>query len=482
MLTKSDFTTYLDAPMHLWAERNNRLETAGRTPYQKYLMDQGYEVEKLAKVFIQEVVARHYARPEIFFQKTFTDRHYLARVDAAIYDPQAETWDIFEIKSSTSVRKDHKYDLAFQRLVCKASITVRDVYLLHINKNYVRDGELEISELFVAENITADVDDLLDVVQGTREDALWVVNTPSPGGIMNCLKPKYCPCPTLCHPGMPEYSIYDLTRLGKRKAADLMSRGVISITDVPGNYPLSDKQKHQVLAAKAGAPILDRNAIRDELARLRYPLYFLDYETHNPGIPLHNGYQPYQHMVFQYSLHLVTEPGGEPRHNEYLSTCCDDPVPGLLAHLAEHIGDSGSVIVWNQAFEASRNVEMAARNGSYAGLLRGINERMYDLMEIFRIGYYVHPDFHGSYSIKSVLPVLAPDFDQSYADLPISKGDDAMVAWLEITSGKLSPGEIQTQKDALLRYCELDTLALVEIWRVLNGLVNNVEKGAKTKG
>jgi hypothetical protein len=347
---------------------------------------------------------------------------------------------------------------------------VRNVYIVHLNKEFRRSGELDTHRLFVTENVSEKVSELLNEIEAARDQALWVANQPTPALITGCQSPKTCPCPELCHPDLPEYSIYDLTRFSRKKAKELAAQNIHGITDLPENYPLSNLHQRQVRAVRSGIPFFDPQGIREALEALHYPLHFLDFETCNPGLPLFDGYRPYQHIVFQYSLHTIAAPKGEIHHAEYLGTGTDDPIPGLLAHLALQIRDTGSVIVWNQAFEASRMREMAEAHPEYGDFLEGINTRMQDLMLVFRQGHYLHPDFHGSYSLKAVLPVLVPGFENAYTDLQVSKGDEAMLAWLAIQSGVLTPEETETYKVALLRYCALDTLAMVEIWKVLKQL------------
>jgi len=467
MLTKTDFMVYLDAPMHLWALKNQQLEISEPKPYDQYLMEQGIRIEAIAEAYLQGIIKTRYNQPEVMLQKTLTDGTFEARVDMVVYDREAKACDLYEIKSSTSVSKKHLVDVAFQRLVSGASLQVRDVYIVHLDKEYRKTGGLDIDRLFVMENVTTAVTELLGEIKTAREQAWWVANKPTPTQVPTCQAPKTCPCPALCHPDLPEYSIYDLTRLNRNKTEELAAQGIHSIVDLPATYLLSALQQRQAQAVKAGTPLIDRQGIRAALNDLRYPLHFLDFETCNPGIPLWDGYRPYQHIVFQYSLHTITGPDGEISHSEYLGTGPNDPVPELLAHLASQIGEEGSVIVWNQAFEASRMREMAQGYPVYSVFLGGINARIHDLMQVFKRGDYLHPDFHGSYSLKAVLPVLVPDFEDAYTDLPISKGDEAMLAWLSIISGEHSLEEIEALQSALLRYCALDSLAMVEIWKVL---------------
>jgi len=464
MITKTDFLLYLfDAPLHLWAEKQGKIETVP-SPYDLHLMEQGKEIEKLANVFLQG----HFATSdhELISQKTFTDGDYQARVDVLALDTSKQVYDIYEIKSSTSVHKDYIYDVAFQHIACKVSIPVRNVYLVLLNKEYVRSGEVDIDQLFVVEDLTEESENIRDEIVTAREGARKVVAQES-------VKPNSCPCPSLCHPELPEYPIYNVPRLNQKKARGLLSSKVLDIKNIPDDYPLSDRQNQHVMAVKQGKPLIDIAVITGELQQLEYPLYFLDYETYNPAVPLFDGYKPYQHIVFQYSLHVIPEQGSDPEHFECLITEDGDPGIKIVRHLAQHMSQSGSVVVWNKSFEVSRNKDMAEMYPEHSDFLLGINDRIYDLMDCFSKGYYIHPDFQGSASIKNVLPVLVDDRDLKYEGLPISKGDEAMLAWADIITGLVPSEQISEMRENLLRYCELDTLAMVRIWEVLSEITTD---------
>lgn len=470
-LTKTDFMLYLEAPLHLWAARHQQLEASQPTPYQQYLIEQGYRVEALAIQYLQAALADRYHQPEVYHQRTFSDGPYLVRADLVVCERGGEVCDLFEIKSATSVHKEHLVEVAFQQLVCQASLQVRQVFLVHLNKGYVLGDEIDLEGLFVVEEVSAAVSELVAQVEVSRQAAWEAATSPLPDPIPGCTKPKTCPCPELCHPHLPPYPVFDLPRLSKKSAADLGRRGITSITEIPADYPLTANQQRQRAAVVRGEPIIDREAIRAFLAGLRYPLYFLDFETCSPGIPMFPGYRPYQHMTFQYSLHKIAAPGTALQHDRHLATLPQDPHPGLLPRLVQDLGPEGSVLVWNQSFEASRIREMAERYPAYSTALMGINDRLADLMVVFSQGAYVHPDFHGSYSLKTVLPVLLPDFEGGYSDLAISNGEEAMIAWLRIVSGELTTEGVASLAEALLAYNALDTLALVGIWREISRIV-----------
>ena len=463
VLTKTDFMSYLEAPMHLWAEKHSAVEVQP-TPYELHTMEQGKDIHSLAKAFLKAHLISQNPNLQITTEQTHTDGPFLNRTDMLVFDPEADAFDLYEIKSSSSVKTEHKYDVAFQVLVCEANFPLRDTYLVHVNKEYVKDGEVDLAQLFVIEDLKEDVENLKDEIAATREDAFQVASSPSSQGIAECLKPKECICTSLCHPNLPEYPIFDLPRLHKNKAIQLKSMGIASLLDIPPEFTLTDPQSRIVTAVKNGKPFINHEAINVELERLEYPLYFLDYESYNPAVPLYDGYKPYQHIVFQFSLHIIDEVRSSLRHFEHLDTDPDDPAPRVVEHLAKHLEPTGTVIVWYRPFEATRNKEMAERYPQHAEYLLGINDRIFDLMEIVSKGHYVHPDFHGSASIKDVLPVLVHEFDQRYKQLAVSNGQDAMLAWLQIMSGSIKEKEVEELRRNLLSYCELDTIAMIKIY------------------
>ena len=404
---------------------------------------------------------------EIRFEETFLDGHFQARADAIVRYPEEGVLDIYEIKSASSVRKEDIYDAAFQRLVVEASENVRGVYLVHLNKEYIRRGELNLEELFLSVNLDEEVEALREEVRVSREMSWEVSLQDSPDEIETCLNPKECPCPSICHPALPDFSIYNLPYLSRNKKLDLKSRGIISIHDIPDGFPLTDNQALHRVSVKAGSPLIDIGNIRKELDQLEYPLSFLDYETYNPGVPLFDGYHPWEHIVYQYSLHIIRKPDGDIEHYQLLLTGEDDPGPELIQNLYDALPQSGSVVVWYRPFEASRNTEMAERYPEYREFLLDVNDRIFDLMEVFKKGYYLDPGFKGSSSIKNVLPVFVPEFEGEYEKLEISHGEGAMLAWAGIQSGKVSPDQLEKVRKEMLAYCKLDTLAMVKIWEKL---------------
>ncbi len=466
-ITKTDFLLFLDCPLHFWAIKHGYEPAILPTPLDEFRKQQGQEAEALALEFLKRWMKKHYPNATLLWQESFLYGEFSIRTDALIHDENADCFDLYEIKSSTSIDKEDLYDIAFQSIVCGPNIPLRKLYLVHLNKEYRLHGDLDLSTLFVIEDVSEVVAKQITQVKTNMQAAQAVFKLKTPDAVEHCRKPDSCPFPSLCHPNLPaEHPIYEISRLSRNKALQLEEMGVLAIRDIPSDFSLSDAQQAYVTVVKNGKPSIDGEAIKKKLADLCYPLYFLDYETCNPAIPLFEGYKPNQHIVFQFSLHVLPTPEAEADHFEFLHTELSDPAPALLEKLTQSIQTQGNIIVWNKGFECSRNNELAEIHPSYADFLGNLNSRVFDLMEIFSQGLYIHPDFCGSVSIKRVLPVLVPEL--TYKGMEIAKGDEASIAWWEMVHGKFNEKEKEEKITELLTYCQLDTKAMLEIFLNLN--------------
>ncbi|HCR36262.1 hypothetical protein A2130_01395 [Candidatus Woesebacteria bacterium GWC2_33_12] len=448
MLTKSDFLLYLRAPLHLWAEKHNKLNKLVPSVYEQHLMKQGYGVEKLA----------HELLPHATWQEAYVSDEFEIRRDALIKNTD-DTYDLYEVKSSTTIKKEHLYDVTFQSIVMKDRTKLNKIFIVTLNKEYIFKNKLDIKELFLITDVTEEVKELTNEVDGKMREAVSIIKKETPDYIENCLDPKTCPCIDLCYPNLPKKSIFNIPMLSPKKKRELVDSKIIDISDLSDQFELSAKQRRITDVIKLGKPYLNNTGLKTFLDSFVYPIYFLDYETYPLAVPIYNNYKTYQHMVFQYSLHVVNE-DQTTIHKEYLETELGDPSRNLIKKLNEDIGDTGSVVVWNKTFEFERNKDMANLYPEYKEFLENVNFRMIDLADFINKELYIHPDFLGSWSIKNVLPVMVPDL--SYKKLNVNKGDQAMLAWWELIHSS-----DKTKSVELLEYCGLDTLAMVKIWEKL---------------
>ncbi|MEX1995494.1 MAG: DUF2779 domain-containing protein [Candidatus Saccharimonadales bacterium] len=489
-LSKSDFLKYQICPSYLWLFKYNReVVPEDAEEAAQYRLEQGNEVETWARKLFPDgimVDARfHQARQKteelvkngtkIIFQATvFTDRGLLAKADIIEFDDKTKNWTLYEVKSTNSVKPEHVDDVAFQKAAFEdAGYKIGKTFLVHMNKDYIRGEKLEPQQLFVNEDISEKVEKILSDIRAQAYDALESLARKEPPKGCSCrLKPRSKHCPTFAYlnPDIPEYSVFNIARLGGKKLEVLIDSEIYDVAQVPNDIKLSAIQQNQVGVTKTNEPLIDKASIADMMSQLQYPLHFLDYEAIAAALPLYKGYKPYQQIPFQYSLHTLPKPDGKLGHYEFLDQVGkSSPVPELLKNLRAHMQGEGSVIVWHKSFEAGRNTEMANTNPEYTNFLLGINERLFDLKDIFAKQHYVHPGFRGSNSIKAVLPVLIPEF--SYKELSIQGGDVAAIRWYDAITGTVDALEAKKTFEALLEYCRLDTLAMVKIHDKLQELI-----------
>ncbi len=470
-LSKTDYIQYLDCPEELWLRKNQPAILPPIDLDRQYKLDQGNLIDTLAQNLFSDgcVIADWEIDPkEVVFQMKAQHGAMLAITDIAVHQPATKSIALFEVKAATGVKKEHYHDLAFQRMVFEDSgYKISGTYLVHVNKGYRTNEQTDHCDLLVIQDITAKVNELMKETRATAPKVLKWVNGKAPKKriTIGCSKKQKCPFVQLKYPNLPKYSIFNIARINTKKIKKLVEANILDIQDVPEDFKLSRTQQQQVAIAQEDEIIIKRGSIRKSLKKLDYPLYYLDYESFSYVIPPQSGYKPYQQLVFQYSLYIQQEANGPLTHHEFLLKDKQESVENLVQDLQKNIGKKGSVIVWNESFEKNRNIEMGTLFPAYQPFLLDLNKRLYDLRVPFQKGYYQHPDFKGKTSLKSVLPVLSPEV--SYADLAIQNGMVATIKWHHATDGRMTPQEQFATFEHLLKYCTLDTLAMVKILDVL---------------
>lgn len=485
-LTKTDFKEFLLCDKCLWLKKKRPEEyTPGEfSLFLQKLIKDGYEVEEYVQKFFpggvfvsgnkETLLARTQELlhgSETIFQATFeTDEGLFAKIDILNFNTETRKWDIYEVKASSEIKTDLKHnhikDVGFQTIVAEdAGADIGDSYIIYINKEYRRAGEVDINQLFIIENVTEQIREEKAEVRAEIERALTMLKKDdiSLDGC-DCLYKSHgqrCDCFHKFNPEVPEYSVHHIVQGNKLRM--LLDMGVLEIADIPEDFDLTDIQRDKVTLQKTGRPIINGEAILETLGQLTFPLYFLDYETYGTPIPLLDGYKANQQIVFQVSVHKL-DADGTLEHFEYLADRLPGATSGLLDALRGCVGPVGSVIVWYESFEKGRNMELAELHPEHRDFLEDINSRVFDLMKVFKEDYQ-HPDFQGSASIKKVLPVLLPEL--SYKTLDIQNGTMAVSEWGRIIKGDARGEEIEKIKTNLLTYCALDTMAMVEIFEVL---------------
>jgi len=492
-ISKTDYLSFRFCRKNLWLEKNRPIEFK-RQPLSEFelaLVHEGQEVDGEAQNLFPEGIvidgkgdktvaladtARLMAEKKTLFQAAIASDPFYIRADVLRWNDTVNGWEIREVKATTQVKREkfnnHVYDLAFQYNVClSAGIQIKKVSVTHLNSEYRKDGDINYQQLFVTEDITEEVLEVHEKVGEEMKLMISYLNGPEERHCQCRIRTRNNHCTTFqySNPDVPSYAVHDITRINAKKLTMLVDDSCLDITSVPDTLKLSEGQLLQVQTAKKGEAYVDEEAIADFMRHFEYPLYFIDYESYLPAIPIFDRYGPYQNIVFQYSLHVMRTPGSELEHFEFLATTPSEPSRDLVAKMRADIGNVGTVIVWHKPFEMGRNREMAKLNPTYEQFLVEVNERVVDLKEIFSKGMYIDPKFKGSASIKKVLPVLVPEL--SYKELPINNGADANKKWGEMVHGDISPSEKQDVVTNLLVYCKQDTFAMVKIFQYLQKFI-----------
>ena len=473
-LSKTNYILWRECKKNAWLRihKPDIYNASELTDFEKQIIETGNEVDELAREIFSFDSIPDNSRAE--FQKKFETGEFLAITD--VFVETDDGVEIYEVKATNEIdKKTHYHDLAFQINVLKLlGYKIRSANLVHLNKEYVRKGELELKNLFETENVTEKIEEILpEVLEEMKLAQEYLTQSTEPKGPCDCIykgRSNHCSTFSYSNPNVPNYSVHDLARIGlsKRKLVELIDSGILHPHEVPEDMKLSEIQKNQIQTLIHDRTILSKEAIAEELDGLEFPLYFLDYETFPAAIPRFSGYSPYQQIPFQYSLHVLKSPNVEPEHFDFLYTGQNDPSEDFAKSLMGHVDTKGSIIVWHKSFECSRNKEIGERVSESKKFFENLNERTYDLEDIFKKQHYVHKDFRGSSSIKRILPVLVPAL--SYSELEISEGGTAADAWNKIIT-RSETQDVEKVASDLRQYCKLDTYAMYAVWRELHNLV-----------
>ena len=379
-----------------------------------------------------------------------------------------------EIKSSSSAKTEHALDLAFQKIVLEgAGYPIKKCEVAHVNSSYVRTGEINPTELTAFADITEEVENLIEGTRSRIEQAIRVAeayNMPDPAPERAKLKSytEWLGIRQKMPPLLPEDSIHFLPSMDAERAAQLIKEGVSTVDQIKDITVLKPSTRKYLAAKADGQRIVERDKLNAFLSEISYPIYYFDYEASQSLLPPWDGTSPYQQVPFQYSLHILREPNGKVEHREYLHKDRLNPMLSLIESLKANVGSEGSILVWYESYEKSRNNEMAEIYPEAADFLNAFNDRIIDLMKPFSQGMVRDEAFLGSSSIKKVLPALIPDL--RYDDLGIQEGEAAARKWKAVTLGDVAETEREKVYLDLIEYCKLDTLAMVEIHKKLAGL------------
>jgi len=444
LISKSSFIRGTQCPKSLWLHLNQSDERDETSDAQQQIFDTGHNVGFLAQQLfpggIDASRGEHAQVAEaiaytaelisngatVIYEAAFSDGETLCYMDILV--KESDGWAAYEVKASTHVKDYQVNDVAFQYyVITRSGLPLRRVSLVHLNNQYIRYGELDIQQLFTVENMTDRILPMQEAIPGRLYSLTDMLKT----GMM------------------PEIPMGP--QCGNPFPCDFLEFCRQSCTE--------DENKNEPRPASR-----DQDALDEFLDELEYPFYFMDFETIQFAVPLYDESRPYQQIPFQYSLHVQQTKDGPVEHYEFLGTPPVDPRPEFIESLLAALGEIGSIIVWNQAFENTRLREIGRDFPEYAARIDSLFERVSDLMVPFRRKHLCTPEMNGSYSLKAVLPALVTDL--SYEELEIQEGGTASIMYESLYQDD-DPRSVQQKRENLLAYCKLDTYSLVRILELL---------------
>ena len=494
LLSKSLYVKGLQCQKALWLMKYNKTVLTPPDASAKGRFDQGNMVGSLAHklfpdgreipfdgtTFNQKIaVTKDWLTMEVpLFEGTFEFDGVLVMVDV-LSRSSGGGFEIYEVKSSTHVKDSYVQDAALQFFVLRnlGYLVVR-IYVTILNADYIRGDDLDVEQLFTHVDVTEDVialqDDIPYYLDRFRE-ILENTNEPDVDIGAHCKKPHTCNFLDYCwkqQRNIPDYSVFNIFPMGKgSKAIQLYQEGVIAVQNIPDDMKLTENQQSKVDRWKSHKTVVDKEAIKNFIGSISYPIYHFDFETMGPSFPNFFGMKPYGKYPTQLSLHIEQEDGSL-EHKEYLATPGQDPREEIAKRMVEDIPKDSCIMAFNTSFEKSIIRTLAENYPQYAEHLMNIHDNFIDLAMPFQKGYYWKPEMQSHYGLKYVLPAIVPEMKDAYLNLDgVHNGGDAMRMFAEL--GKATdPREIIKIKTALLEYCKLDTYAMVMILRSLRKLVD----------
>src|ERR1022692_2525547 len=371
------------------------------------IMEQGREVGKLARQLFAGGVEVPFCDPEqairitrelianpdvpAIFEAAFENGGVFVRVDI-LHRRRDNRWRLIEVKSTADLKEHHLDDVAIQhRVVSRCGLDLASSCLAHVNRNYVyTGGSIDVRRFFKIKNLTRRVERLLPKLTFLLRSEFRVLAMPNapdlPTG-RHCTDPITCEFYDRCNPPLPNDHIGYLPRLHASAAEELEGMGVESISEIPDDFPLSERQRRACTAVQTGDPWFSED-LGKELESLRYPLCFMDFESVNPAIPRFAGMRGFDQLPFQWSLHVRRQPDAEPEHYEFFATDRSDPRREFITSLCTALGNRGSIVVYNATFEAQRLSELAAWLPEFAEPIKRIQSRLWDLLAVVRNHVY----------------------------------------------------------------------------------------------
>ena len=486
-LSKSKYCKGIQCKKILWLEKN-KPEVITQNNNES-ILNQGNLVHEVAKYLFKDHINIEYTenlnqmisdtyitiesyKNVVITEASFNYKNNFCSVD--ILKKNGNKYEIYEVKSSTEVKDIYINDAAYQYYILKnLGFNITKCSIITINNQYIRKNFLELDKLFTKQDITEEVinlqEEVLENINSINEYMLKE-NEPIDDIDIKCFTPYECPFFKYCTKHIPEYNVFNIASMRNSQKIKLYKENIYTYESLLES-DINPKYKQQIeYELYDKEPFINKEKIKEFMNTLTYPLYFLDFETYQMPIPLYDNISPYEQITFQYSIHYL-EKDNILKHKEYLAEANTDPRRLLAENLVKDIKPNTCVLAYNMSFEKNVIKKLAQNYPDLKENLMNIYNNIKDLMIPFRNRDYYTKDMHGSYSIKYVLPALFPNDEKlNYQNLElIHNGSEAMNSFANLSN--MNEEEATYTRERLLKYCELDTYAMVKIYEKLKEII-----------
>ena len=492
IISKSSYILGQQCEKSFWFKHNQYPETNPQDEAAQERLAAGDEVGEISKMLFPEgeeipfldgnyqdmhdiTMEKISLGAERLYEASFLIDGIFIRVD--LMNKTKDGWDIYEVKSSSSVKDYHKDDASLQWHVLKKipEIKLNSLYVAVLNNAYEKSSEIIPDEFFKKENVTEIANQNRKAVE-QKISELKILSSqndkPKIKISSHCKKPHDCVYQDNCWPKNKDdlNSIFTLYRLNTKKKIDLYEMGIDTFEKIQDESGFTNIQQKQLQAYKIKQPIIDKKVIREFIEKVQYPISYFDFETFSDAVPVFERQKPHMQVPFQYSLHIQSNIEEKLKidegHYEFLANHEIDPRRSIAESMIKHLPAQGTIMAYNESFEKKCIKSLAEHCPDLADQLLSFNERFLDLIIPFRSGGYYDLNFKGSFSLKNVLPALCPENKElDYDNLEISDGGTASSTFKKMQS--LSEDEIKIKRNNLREYCRLDTYAMYAIYAKL---------------
>jgi hypothetical protein len=484
ILSKSTFLRGLQCPKSLYLYKNFIQLRDTPSAEQQSIFNRGNKVGVLAQQLFpngidttpakrsdnlgavqktQELIS---AGTEVIYEAAFQCDKVLAILDILV--KKDNKWYAYEVKSSTKISQTYLLDASLQYwVITNSGIELEDISLVTINNQYRKKGKIEINELFKIRSVKKEaLENQALIIENIKISLDVAANPQMPDKKIgeHCFSPYNCDFMGACWKSVPKDSVFEITGIPKAEQFTLYNAGYKTIEQIPEINSLDKNANIHIASVKANLPLIDKPAIQKFLDKVVYPLYFMDFETFMPAIPLYDDTKPYQHIPFQYSLHYKKDLNSDLEHFEFLAEQGIDPRRSFLMSLLDKTSSEGTILVFDALMERGVLNGLKKDFPEFSTEIDSRLARIVDLIQPFQDRSYYHPAMKNSYSIKNLLQALVPEF--SHSSLKISSGSIAMIAYEKLQT-ETDMFKILEVREQLLEYCKMDTFAMVKLIEIL---------------